>query len=316
MCVPSCLKVALELRRNFHRSRLSDRKLTFAVPQQTSKISVHSIECDDGSGGDHRENPRCLGDHDAGNLTECWPVNDTPNVLDAYTLPDFPGSPHSPQGLSMVFSGSRRWGVECVLCGLGRAVHRAQGPGFVELVVSRWWRFCLKEPRVRRKSNVQRDLLTTCARLEARSLLAAFVVTSAADNTTASDGLTTLREAIIAANAAGAGPHTITFGNGSATLGGTDFTDTTPDTITLSLGEMEITESLTITGQSAANTIIDGNNASRMFSITSGDTTLEKLTLTRGRTSAIGGAGRGGAIRSTSTGAVTLNQCTLSGKYT
>jgi hypothetical protein len=147
-------------------------------------------------------------------------------------------------------------------------------------------------------------------------LLAAFVVTSAGDNTTERDGLTTLREAIIAANDAGAGPHTITFGDGSATPGGTDFTDATPDTITLSLGEMEITESLTITGQSEVNTIIDGNNTSRIFSITSGDTTLEKLALTRGRTSAIGGAGRGGAIRSTSTGAVALNQCTLSGNST
>ena len=216
----------------------------------------------------------------------------------------------------MAFPVSRRSGVESVLCRLGCAVRRAQGMTLVELVVSPWQRFCLKRPRVRRKSTGLRDLLTTGARLEDRSLLAAFVVTSAADNTIASDGLTTLREAIIAANGAGAGPHTITFGNGSATLGGTDFTDTTPDTITLSLGEMEITESLTITGQSAANTIIDGNNASRMFSVTRGDTTLEKLTLTRGRTSAILGAGRGGAIRSTSTGTLTLNQCTLSGNST
>ena len=150
------------------------------------------------------------------------------------------------------------------------------------------------------------------AALESRTLLSAFVVTSAADNTTV-DSLTTLREAIILANAGGVGPHTITFGDGSAS-GGTNFTDGVPDTITLSLGQMAISQSVTITGQSAANTIINGNNASRILDITSGATTLRKLKLTGGKTTA--NSDKGGAIRSTSTGALTVIQSALSGNST
>ena len=151
------------------------------------------------------------------------------------------------------------------------------------------------------------------AALESRTLLSAFVVDSALDNTTV-DGLTTLREAIILANGS-AGPHTITFGDGSGS-GGTNFTDGVADTITLSLGQMAISQSVTITGLSAARTIINGNNASRIFSITRGDTTLEKLTLTGGKTATNNAAGAGGAIRSTSSGTLTMSQSTLSGNST
>ncbi len=149
------------------------------------------------------------------------------------------------------------------------------------------------------------------AALESRTLLAAFVVNSAADNTTV-DRLTTLREAVILANG-NAGADTITFGNGAG-LGGTNFTDGGADTITLSLGQMVISQSLTITGLSAARTIINGNNASRIFDITGGATTLAKLTLTGGRTTA--DSEGGGAIRSTSTGTLTVSQSTLSGNST
>lgn len=143
--------------------------------------------------------------------------------------------------------------------------------------------------------------------LEQRALLAAFVVTSGADNTTA-DSLTTLREAILLANSS-PGADTITFGNGSGS-GGTNFTDGIADTITLSLGQMSITDALMITGQRADNTIIDGNNASRIFRIEfgAGDTALRKLTLTGGRTT---GGNEGGAIKTLSEGTLSLNESTV-----
>ena len=148
--------------------------------------------------------------------------------------------------------------------------------------------------------------------LEQRVLLAAFVVTSGADNTTA-DSLTTLREAILLANDS-PGADTITFGNGSGS-GGTNFTDGIADTITLSLSQMSITGPVTITGQSSAHTFINANNASRIFSIQfgAGDTTLQKLSLTGGRTT---GGNEGGAIKTLSEGTLTINESMLFGNST
>ncbi len=147
------------------------------------------------------------------------------------------------------------------------------------------------------------------AALEQRVLLAAITVNSLADNITAGDGLVTLREAIIAANTnvatdlgqtGAAGLDTIIFGSG---LNGT---------INLTGGEMFISETVTITGNGSTNTAVDAQRNSRIFDITStaGDVTLEKLTLTGGRTTGL--VEHGGAIRSTTTGTLTVNQSTLS----
>jgi hypothetical protein len=152
---------------------------------------------------------------------------------------------------------------------------------------------------------------TAVESLELRSMLSAITVNSAADNLTA-DSLMTLREAIIQANE-NAGADSIIFGDGSG-LGGTNFTDEVTDTIMLSLGELKISETVTISGLSATRLVISGNNASRVFSITSGDTTLEKLTLTGGKTIAI--TSHGGAILFTSRGQLTVNQCTFTGNST
>jgi uncharacterized delta-60 repeat protein len=83
-----------------------------------------------------------------------------------------------------------------------------------------------------------------------------FVVTNINDG-----GEGSLRQAVLNANVI-AGADTITFA-------GSTFTDATPDTITLTTGELAIAESVTITGTGANLLTISGNNASRIFSINS-----------------------------------------------
>jgi CSLREA domain-containing protein len=137
--------------------------------------------------------------------------------------------------------------------------------------------------------------------LEDRTLLAAIVVNSLADNTTGGDGLTTLREAVLAANAS-AGVDTISFASG---LNGT---------ISLTQGQMSITDTVRITGNGTANTIVDGQNLSRIFGITAGDVTIESLTLTRGKTTA--NSQGGGAIRSTSAGTLSIERSLITASST
>ena len=154
--------------------------------------------------------------------------------------------------------------------------------------------------------------------------MANFIVTSLSD-TTAADGVTTLREAIELANAS-AGADTITF---DASLAG--------GLLRLTQGEMTITDSvtidaagqdITITGDASDNdanvagtdlTDIDASSTglsdnTRIFDITgaSSDTTILGLTLTGGRTSGFYNAG--GAIASDAD--LTLDGVTVYGNTT
>ncbi len=108
---------------------------------------------------------------------------------------------------------------------------------------------------------------------------APFLVTNTNDSNAGS-----LRNAIASANAV-AGADTITFG--------------VTGTITLTSGELAITESVTIDGPGASSLTISGNNSSRIFNITDGTGTLQNvavdgLTLTSGNAP----SANGGAIRS------------------
>ncbi|BDI19224.1 hypothetical protein ANSO36C_50260 [Nostoc cf. commune SO-36] len=91
-------------------------------------------------------------------------------------------------------------------------------------------------------------------------LLATFTVnnTGDADDGNANNGITTLREAINLANAT-AGDDVINFGG--------VFTDTTPDVITLTSGQLTITDDLTLFGTGASKLTVSGNNASSVFEI-------------------------------------------------
>ena len=109
-------------------------------------------------------------------------------------------------------------------------------------------------------------------------------VTIAANDTvvtnTNDSGEGSLRQAILNANAF-AGADTITFA-------GSVFADATPDTITLTSGELVITDALTINGLGASNLIISGNNASTVFNVNDGSSNqiavaINGLTITGGR---------------------------------
>ncbi len=111
-------------------------------------------------------------------------------------------------------------------------------------------------------------------------------------STTADSGAGSLRAAVASANGA-AGADTINF-----TVGGT---------ITLTSGEIVISDSVTITGPGAASLAVSGNNASRIFNIdgTSNPTiTISGLTLRNGNAGA--GNSGGAIVHATADGDVTL----------
>ena len=111
-----------------------------------------------------------------------------------------------------------------------------------------------------------------------------------------------LREAIgIASNAAGS---SISFD--SALFA-------TSQTISLSLGEIEVLASVLIEGPGQELLTIDAQEQSRIFNFTAtaGDITFSGMSLVGGRTNVTGNAGAGGAIRSRTSGLLTLNDVAI-----
>ena len=109
-----------------------------------------------------------------------------------------------------------------------------------------------------------------------------------ADNKTSNDGFCTLREAIIAANSdkksgnkpgeciAGSGADTIILPAGTYTLSRTD----NGKEDAAATGDLDIVESLTIIGDGAAVTIIDGNGITdRIFHVLNGTVTISGVTI-------------------------------------
>ena len=131
--------------------------------------------------------------------------------------------------------------------------------------------------------------------LEERRLLSTFTVTSIADDGSAG----TLRYEIGQANADAGVADTINFDP-------TVFA--TPQTISLTSGQLELTDAATttISGPGAGLLSISGNNASRVLFINYGSVALSGLTITGGN------ASTGGGLYNES-GTATLTNCTVSG---
>src|SRR5438552_479354 len=118
--------------------------------------------------------------------------------------------------------------------------------------------------------------------LESRTLLSTYLVTNTGDN-----GAGSLRQAILDANA-NLGADVIQFAPGVT------------GTITLTSGELAITDAVDLQGPGAGVVTVSGNNASLVFRV-SANATISGLTITRGSSS------NGGGIYNT--GSLTVGHC-------
>ncbi|MCP3956603.1 MAG: CSLREA domain-containing protein, partial [bacterium] len=125
--------------------------------------------------------------------------------------------------------------------------------------------------------------------------VANFAVDSTADNLTAGNGFCTLREAIANANAdadvtsgdcaAGNGADTVTLPAGTYTLTLTGAGEDSNAT-----GDLDVTDTLTINGAGADQTIIDGNASDRILHQLTLNMFLNDMTLRNGSVTGFGGA--------------------------
>lgn len=137
-----------------------------------------------------------------------------------------------------------------------------------------------KNVRGLRTTSRKRSRIDVVEALESRQMLTTFTVTTASDDVNPGDGVTSLREALIAANA-NSGGDTIEF-------------SPAVNTAILTSSELVISDPVIIRGNGAFSTIIDGQLAHRVFNVTgtAGNVTFESLTIRNGLTS---GAGENGA---------------------
>ncbi|MDB5385021.1 MAG: hlyA 4 [Planctomycetaceae bacterium] len=157
--------------------------------------------------------------------------------------------------------------------------------------------------RRNRRNHTRGDSPANLEVLEQRELLTTFTVTTALDDSTSASTMS-LREAINAANAS-PGADTIRF---DSALSGQSFL--------LTQGALTITDPLTIVGLGATNTVINAQQKSRVFALTSsaGDVTLDSLTVKSGRTDADGQMGAG--IFSESNGTLTVENSSVNANAT
>ena len=138
-----------------------------------------------------------------------------------------------------------------------------------------------KNVRGLRTTSRKRSQIDVVEALESRQMLTTFTVTTASDAVNPGDGVTSLREALIAANA-NSGGDTIEF-------------SPAVNTAILTSSELVISDPVIIRGNGAASTIIDGQLNHRVFNVTGtgGNVTFESLTIRNGSTSGPGQHGAG-----------------------
>ncbi|MCI0684641.1 MAG: CSLREA domain-containing protein [Gemmataceae bacterium] len=170
-------------------------------------------------------------------------------------------------------------------------------------MLPKWLRRISTRPFARKSSTARPRFRPSLDVLEDRVVPALFVVNTLADIVDSNTAVTSLREAILGANAA-VGADQIEFASGLT------------GQITLTTGQLTVSDDLSITGP-AAGVTISGNNASRIFNVNDGsaaliDVEIVGLTLTGGN-GGVDGAG-GGAILNREN--LTLINCTLSNSNT
>jgi hypothetical protein len=163
------------------------------------------------------------------------------------------------------------------------------------------WQRYLGSSKLRRVRRFGR----TIERLETRQMLTTFTVSTFDDVVSGSDNKLSLREAVTAANTT-PGADTIQF---ASNLDGT---------FALSLGQLNITDSVSIIGHGSENTIIDAQNTSRVFRLTTAAhlVTFDGVTIAGGRTKITDGNPEGAAIRSSSDGTISILNSQITGNTT
>jgi hypothetical protein len=133
-------------------------------------------------------------------------------------------------------------------------------------------------------------------------MLAVVTVNTVQDIVDPNDQLTSLREAVEMTNDHD-GADEIVFEIGRDQ----------PATIRLEHGQLELTDAITITGLGRELLTIDAHHRSRIFNITAsrGDFVIDGMTLTGGRGTLRGDPFMGGAIRSNTTGKLTLRNSAI-----
>jgi hypothetical protein len=111
-----------------------------------------------------------------------------------------------------------------------------------------------------------------------------FNVNPSADDTTACDANgCSLRGAILAANNLADATINLPAGTYEFAIGGEDETSFSPSA---TIGDLDVTKSLTIQGAGAATTIIDGNHLDKVFQIIAGTVTINDVTIRNGTNAA------------------------------
>jgi CSLREA domain-containing protein len=138
---------------------------------------------------------------------------------------------------------------------------------------------------------------------------ATIVVTTTADDDTASVGDCTLRDAIAAANTDAA-----VGGCSAGSASGTDTIEALTGTYFLDDGQLLISSDLNLVGAGARSTVISGTGSQRDLEISSGNVTIGGVTIENGSTSVSGNEsnpGVGGGIWVDQNGALTLQDSTV-----
>ncbi|NEO85351.1 MAG: CHAT domain-containing protein [Spirulina sp. SIO3F2] len=135
--------------------------------------------------------------------------------------------------------------------------------------------------------------------------LATLTVQNIGDNLTV-DGSLTFREALQASNLdslvdgqMGTGTDTIMFDTGGVFV--------TPQTITTTMGQFDISDDVVIQGTGQTQLYLNGGGANKVFNITANNATFENLTIENGN----GTEGAGIGVAATATGTLTLDNVTV-----